>query len=297
MADLTPRDSFDLVLNLIKRESRINGDAAHNENVDLLSKQTIDLVDLSSSYDPVTGLVHRPSQCYIEPIPGKGFKYRRRVNYRRLDMTEIWGDTIKALDVPNAVMLSDLLPKFEALTGITIKPYEIYDEEIEYPVDGSVPTVVIRIRTDVSLAWIGELVVLVGPSQDLGIDLADVIKNVELDGLKMIQPEDNGKTSAEIFSFDTDSSVIKPYLITLNVGDILDEEELRDEVLKAFPDYAWVVSEQLVDFNLNGATVEYAGVNDESVPNNNLAYKNVVSIRLSDDYSKNLTGCLNLYYN
>jgi hypothetical protein len=113
----------------------------------------------------------------------------------------------------------------------------------------------------------------------------------------MIQPEDNGKTSAEIFSFDTDSSVIKPYLITLNVGDILDEEELRDEVLKAFPDYAWVVSEQLADFNLNGATVEYAGVNDESVPNNNLAYKNVVSIRLSDDYSKNLTGCLNLYYN
>lgn len=218
------------------------------------------------------------------------------VEYDRLDLERLFRNIAVNLDVKGAKTTSDLLARLNARYGLAIAKEEVVEEPVpERNEENPVVNHTIKIK-DTSLVYIGELAVTIGEDADVGERLNLVITKTRLDG--MHYPVDGTeKGQAYIYSFGVDCNAIRTFLSTLATGGDIVDTALAKELNKVVPEI-WVADDNLMDYNVRGSKIVFAGsTSDEEAVDSNTSFNSVVIISLDDTKCSNFAGDLYLHYN
>lgn len=218
------------------------------------------------------------------------------VEYDRLDLERLFRNIAVNLDVKGAKTTSDLLPRLNARYGLAIAKEEVVEEPVpERNDENPVVHFTIKIK-DTSLVYIGELPVTIGEDADVGERLNLVITKTRLDGMHY-PVDDTEKGQAYIYTYGVDCNAIRTFLSTLATGGDIVDTALAKELNKVVPEI-WVADDNLMDYNVRGSKIVFAGsTSAEEAVDSNTSFNSVVIISLDDTKCSNFAGDLYLHYN
>ncbi|QOC54600.1 putative virion structural protein [Salmonella phage pSal-SNUABM-04] len=255
------------LLKLINKENKISPEL------------TFDDVDIS--LPEVVSVDGRDSKVILTSKLSGDAGEQMEVFYHRRDLPDyILGDV--TFDREDVFTTHDFIPALNQRYGLNLLPDDLED----LPVSGNAHTV---IAEALSHEWRGQVTLNIV----VGVPLADVIPNTQLDGLLYPDHQDVSVGQASLYSYDVDASSLKSWIPSLQAGNA-DMAAFAKAFSTVVPEL-WVGTNDAVPYNLQQAGYLYYK-ETAKVVGANPAFKYVLGLELSP-LCTNFQGTLNLYFN